>query len=464
MIIKTLFQHEGRFALGEVEVKLLPGIPQLQVVGMPDAHIRECGLRLKSALRSCSLQWPRGHQIVVNLRPSYFRKSSSGVDLAIALGFLALTGQLPEGLQKGLTGAIVFGEVALDGRVFAPSDLSRALHAAPEHLITGEGDSGVRDGSWRRISKLNDGEFTTIRRNFDWPAFWCEPELPDLELRPKAFQALVLAAHMRLNVLIGGPPGSGKSTWARLLHGLTTPPEPACVEDLREMFGDEVLESRWRPCEFPHHTITTQAMIGGGSPIFPGVITRAHGGILVMDEFLEFNQDVLESLREPVECGYIEHVRRGERGRFPARFQLIGTTNLCRCGKLEIGMSKSDCSRPLLHCRSVCTRLSGPVLDRFDLFILSHDWLSTEERIPAAALKLRLKELREFALARGEVPVQPPDYLTLSGYSHRRRQSMLRVARGLADMENSVKVTGRHFFEARQWVLKPLEDLALMFG
>src|ERR1700733_603839 len=102
MIVKTLFQNDGRFSLGEVEIKLLPGIPLLHVVGQPDTHIKECGIKLKSALRSCDLNWPQGHQIVVNLRPSHFRKSSSGADLAIALGFLALTGQLSEAVTRRL--------------------------------------------------------------------------------------------------------------------------------------------------------------------------------------------------------------------------------------------------------------------------------------------------------------------------------------------------------------------------
>src|ERR1700751_2209597 len=101
MIVKTLFRHEGRFHSGEVEIHLFPGIPILHVVGMPDSHMREAGMRLKSALRSCDLRWPKGHQIVVNLRPSYFRKSSSGVDLAIALGFLALTGQVSDAVRAG---------------------------------------------------------------------------------------------------------------------------------------------------------------------------------------------------------------------------------------------------------------------------------------------------------------------------------------------------------------------------
>src|SRR5580693_7585194 len=123
MMVKTLFQYEGRFGLGEVEIKLLPGIPLLHVVGLPDAHIKECGIKIKSALRSCDLNWPQGNQIVVNLRPSYFRKSSSGADLAIALGFLALTGQLAEPIRSQLAKSVVYGEVALDGRVFAPPDL-----------------------------------------------------------------------------------------------------------------------------------------------------------------------------------------------------------------------------------------------------------------------------------------------------------------------------------------------------
>ncbi|NJL24527.1 MAG: hypothetical protein HC902_04725 [Calothrix sp. SM1_5_4] len=129
MIVKSIFRHDGRYELGEVEVNLLPGLPFVHIVGLPDASIRECGIKLKSALRARGRQWPRGHQILVNLRsPSGTRRSSAGVELAIALGVLAQTGQLSGELARRVgSGAVVYGELALTGRVFAPEDFGRAL-------------------------------------------------------------------------------------------------------------------------------------------------------------------------------------------------------------------------------------------------------------------------------------------------------------------------------------------------
>lgn len=269
MIVKTLFQHNSSFALGEVEIKLLPGIPLLHVVGQPDSHIRECGVKLKSALRSCDLEWPQGHQVVVNLRPSYYRKSSSGVDLAIALGFLACTGQLSEILLKRLSDTVVYGELTLDGRVFAPLDLPSALKVAVHPLITGEAAAEIREGAWLTLTRLCDQDVRIVTRQFAWDDSWRRPEFDSIEFHPLAAESLCLAAHTGVNVLVAGPQGSGKSTWAKALHALTPPPEAAAMSELHAMFGEVALASGWRPFENPHHTITPLAMIGGGTPLLP---------------------------------------------------------------------------------------------------------------------------------------------------------------------------------------------------
>ncbi len=466
MIVKTLFQHEGRFACGEVEIKLLPGIPILHVVGLPDAHIRECGIKLKSALRSSGLHWPQGHQIVVNLRPSYFRKSSSGVDLAVALGFLALTEQLPESVASKLSDHVVYGELALDGRVIAPFDLPSALRAAEAPVITGLASPRIRDGEWWQIETLAQKELTHVARLFCWDEFWREPKLPEMELHPLAAEALLLAAHLDLNVLVAGPQGSGKSTWAKLLYALTSSPDPGKMCELQDLFGESVLESGWRPFEKPHHSITSLAMIGGGSPLFPGVISRAHGGVLVMDEFLEFPSPVLEALREPLENGFVEIARKGDRAKFPAQFQLIGTTNLCPCGKLDLNPQKNRaCQRGLFRCRSVCERLSGPLMDRFDYLLFSHEWLGRfQERVPCSEVKRRLTELRQFAVLRGETPTEMPEWIRMLGHSHRRNTAVLRVARGLADLGHSVTVEPEHYGLAYDKVVRPMDRIAQLFA
>lgn len=463
MTVKTLFQQNGKLELGDVEVKLLPGIPQLHIVGLPDASIRECGIKLKSAMRSCGLEWPTGHQIVVSLRPMGARKGGAGVDLAIALAYMAVTDQLPPGLRELASNQIVYGEVALNGDVCAPADLASALRFAGDRpVLTGGLQREVREGRWWEIARLNQDTPVAREKVFDWENYWRRPELPSLQLHEKAARLLLLSVHMRLSVLVAGPQGSGKTTWARLLHAMMPPPETPQMHELAEMFGDEALDTRWRPLEQPHHTITPQAMIGGGLPIVPGVISRAHGGLLLMDEFLEFHPYVLESLREPVESGFVELARKGSRERFPAEFQLIGTTNLCPCGKLNPNGRRS-CTYNLIRCRSVCARLSGPILDRFDLLALSHEWTARESVSPMDLLA-RLEELREFALKRGEMPENPPHWTGEVGLSHRRRKSIWKVARGLADLEASEKVTSKHVTDAFDLVVTPMLKLREVFA
>lgn len=466
MIIKTLFENDGCLKPGEVEVKLLPGIPLLHVVGQPDSHIRECGIKLKSALRSCDLQWPKGHQIVVNLRPSHYRKSSSGADLAIALGFLALTNQLSESVKSRIAGGVVYGEVALDGKVFAPPDLAAALRAAGSALITGPVAESFRDGSWLEMESLQSESFVQVTHDFDWESYWREPELLDFEVHPEAAESLLLAAHMKLNVLVAGPQGSGKTTWAKLLYGLSPKPVVQELAESRALFGDEVLQSRWRPCENPHHSIPTLSMIGGGVPLVPGVISRAHGGMLIMDEFLRFRGEVLEALREPVESGYIEHVRRGEKARFPAQFQLIGTTNLCPCGKMSPDLkNKGRCACDLQRLRSVIGRLSGPVMDRFDLLLFSHGWLKVSQGVRVVKVKQRLRELAEFRAQRGirgggaTANECLPMWMQELQLGHRRRNAVLRLARGFADLDESLRIQQHHFEKALKRAVDPMEDL-----
>ncbi len=467
MIVQTLFHHDGGHRLGQVEVKLLPGIPYLHIVGLPDTSIKECGIKLKSALRSCGLEWPVGQQIVVSLRPVDFRKSGTGVELAIAMAYLALTDQLAPAVVERLSDRVVYGELALNGDVFAPVDLEQALRSVDSgRLLTGFCSREVREGHWLELKSLKQEALSAQERVFDWCAYWESPRPPALELVDPAARDLVLAAHMGLNVLVAGPQGTGKSTWARVLHSLLPPPDERELGETARMFGEEVWETRWRPFEQPHHTLTPQAMIGGGSPIEPGVISRAHGGVLLMDEFLEFHPQVLEALREPIEHGRIELARVGARMRFPARFQLIATTNLCICGKLN-PLGNRNCGYNLARCRSVLGRMSGPILDRFDLMSLSHEWVGKGSKWSVEDMRAKLDRMAEFRASRSGVPEDAddiPSWLKELPLGYRRWRSLRRVARGLADMDASVEIESRHFSQAYEQVITPIQKLREVFA
>jgi magnesium chelatase family protein len=287
-----------------------------------------------------------------------------------------------------------------------------------------------------------------------------------LDLHPEAARSLLLAAHLQLHVLVAGPQGSGKTTWARALHALSAVPDRAQALARADLLGDAELDLRWRPCEQPHHSITAQALVGCGFPLQPGVITRAHGGILLLDEFLEFPAAALEALREPVESGIIELARRGWRRRLPAKFQLVATTNLCPCGKLNPERrNQHSCPHSLVRCRSVCERLSGPVLDRFDMMIFSHKWQQRSSRsVRLHTLLLKLDELDQFAVGRPQAPARLPEHWDLLDLSHRRRQSLLKVARGLADLDGETKIHEHHYSTAAGLVLAPATQVASIFA
>lgn len=467
MIVKTLFLQDGLHRPGFVEVKLLPGIPHLHIVGLPDAAIRECGIKIKSALRSAGLAWPAGQQIVVSLRPSDVKKSSAGVELAIAMAYLALSEQLAPSVRLGLEERVVYGELALNGDVCAPSDLEQALRSVSAgELITGRAPFEVRDGKWFEFANLRQDQFTERECVFDWNGFWARPMAPVHEVHEAASLPLLLTAHMGLTVLVAGPQGTGKSTWARILHSLLPPPDQGELVENARLFGEEVFASRWRPIENPHHTLTPLAMIGGGHPLEPGVISRAHGGVLLMDEFLEFHPQVLEALREPIERGRIELARVGLRQTFPARFHLVATTNLCVCGKLN-PMGFRNCSFTLSRCRSTLARLSGPMLDRFDLMSLSHQWTGKGGKVSMEWLHKKLRDMDEFRKSRAgfaDDPEDIPGWLRELPLGYRRWKSVQRVARGLADMDASLTIESRHFNHAYEIAVTPMQKLREIFG
>lgn len=471
MVVNTFFATECGLIHGQVEVKLLPGLPVLHVLGLPDASIRECSLKLKSALKSSGYSWPSGQQIVVSLRPAELRKGGVGVELAIAMAYLVLTDQLPEAVVSQIKESVVYGELSLFGEVSAPNDIVRALRVVGnKSILTGRSSAAIHEGKWLEISHLADKALVLREAHFSWSEHWQAPIIPDrFMLSEPARIALLLTSLMKLHVLVAGPQGSGKTTWAKLAHALSEPPHLDEAYDRAALFGDESLFLKWRPIEHPHHSSTVQALVGGGLSISPGVISRAHGGVLLMDEFLEFSPAVLEALREPIESGFIEIARKGRRERLPARFQLVATANLCPCGKLN-PLVRRQCGYSLVRCRSVVSRLSGPLLDRFDLLVLSHEW--TDRGLSKARRVWSLEEIaqdlaraRTFARERnGALDSEIPGWAGEILPSHRRRQSLLRVARGLADLEESIEIKPGHFNIAYDLVSQPMEKMREVFA
>ncbi len=365
-----------------IEVFLSGGLPVFTVVGMPETAVRESKDRVRAAILSSGFRFPQ-ERITVSLGPADMRKTGGRFDLAIALGILASSEQIP---AEAVSGYEFFGELALNGDIRrVPGVLPAALkaRAAGRRLIVpaDNGDEALlaRATVFAAVSLL---QVTAHLKQVE-PMVALLPlkstlgsaQVPDLcEVRGQAHpkRALEVAAAGGHNLLFVGPPGTGKSMLAARLSGILPPmSEEEAIETaaIDSVLGRTPDLKRWRcrPFRSPHHTASAPALVGGGSDPNPGEISRAHNGVLFLDELPQFNRNVLEVLREPMEAGIITISRAGRQADFPARFQLIAAMNPCPCGYL--GDRGGECGCSAERVANYRSRISGPLLDRIDLHV-----------------------------------------------------------------------------------------------
>jgi len=473
-----------------VEVDARRGLPTFTVVGLPDAAVREARERVRSALLNSGLEFPL-QRLTVNLAPAWVRKAGASFDLAIAVGLLAASGQVP---AAALGGCAVSGELSLGGalrpvRGALPIALGcraagvRRLVVAPEiaaeAALAGELEVCSVPSLSRLVDLLHDRWMpaapaqapTAPAAELPQP-----PDLADVRGQPDARRALEIAAAGGHSVLMVGPPGAGKTLLARRLPGILPPPTQAEALDITRVqsvtSGARGL-ARERPFRAPHHTISAQGLVGGGARPRPGEVTLAHRGVLFLDELAEFGRPALEALRQPLEHGSVEIMRGQVALVFPARVLLVAAANPCPCG---IGGESCECG--VLTRERYRARLSGPLIDRIDLVCqlapvpaisLAADAAAGEcsavvrERVVAAR---RIQSARAAAtgapsnaeLAAGAtrelVPLDDPvakplvaalDAGLLTGRGHDR---VLRIARTIADLAASERVERDHVAEA----------------